>query len=371
MEDSNLTPSHPPRHFSAGQIPSTYNVPQYEILGLDRTVDQLQRFPGLPPQDPQSPGNTDFFSEDLPSTDYDFALLDQLGLSANPPSYQNSSMFLIGIHRENMWRCQFDSGLCPFAFVDQDALERHFESVHFPFTRLDPAYRFVCSACQTIRDFINEACPSCLGQASVELRLYGNRIPTASFPRVSPDGPDPFVADASSSTPLFAWTANDAQQMGPNLGHGNNMFQGGMNQGGYPYQNNNMYRNNGPGGQSTQPSTPQSGGYQYQGNNLNGSPVANPLTIRYWHTKAVQTFRDHRFLLLAVVLLFALTLIIETRNWLITKTRTFHPQPNLPSIGFAGVWLSFAICHTYWSTSKKPPFGAGARSVRIFLPTQY
>jgi hypothetical protein len=346
------------------------------LLGLGQNEQLLQTF-STPTIDPQSPaadplvgieaqGSTPSFTNVIDTIDVS-SLLDP-----NPyASYQDRQMFALGVHRER-FICQHLEALCAGRFQTQEELETHFENTHFAFTRIKPAHRYICSHCQTWNTQATGSCSGCGIDGSIEIWIYGNFIRTPSFQRYSPDGQDLFKREVTSSAPYFSssYTFTNTDPFGPGLGDAGS-FNGGTNQGGYPYHNNGSFGNPSSQGYNHGAfNTPGSGSYLGQGNgSVRGRQRVHSSSLFFRHClmKAAQKYRCYKFVLLTMALLVMVSILVETLDWLIMKGRAVHFRSNLPVIGFVSVLVSFALCYKYWSVKHMGPL-RGPRRAQCVSP---
>jgi hypothetical protein len=265
---------------------------------------------------------------------------DLSALSSNPyASYQDGSMFPIGVQRDGYFQCQHLEDFCFESFTNPEHLQTHFEAAHFAFTRIHPAHRYVCSSCQHFNELHTGPCYNC-GQAQIEIWIYGNFIRNPSYHRHSPDGQD-LLRNTPSSAPYYPSEYNMSNSGVPeNPG----MNGGNFNQGNYTFQPENTYRG------------APSPGYDYNSHNnagANGTQFQGNRFQRAWNSveeKTLslqpQTSRRHKLLFALILLFMALTLCFSC-TWAFTKFHSFIPYSttaNLPIIGFVGIVASFAMC---------------------------
>ena len=276
-------------------------------------------------------------------------------MSTGPYStYQNNDMVAIGVGRGYFY-CQHLDGLCQEYFEDSDSLQTHFEINHFPFTRINPAHRLLCSVCHCLNNYPTGPCSQCGTHGSIELWIYGHFIRIPSRRRHGPDTQD--LRNVSSSNKYYSSSYGqpsiDSQwDADPN---NNGSFGDGANEGHYHYQDGNTYSGPPPQGYDYGSyNGPQPGGYQSQGNSFSWARQTAPIdsnAVRFWYSKAVQTCRHHKLVLLTFILLVAIMLGF-THDWIISKTRMAIPRAaagfrtHLPMIGFVSVLGSGVMC---WS----------------------
>lgn len=272
--------------------------------------------------------------------------------------YQDGQMIALGVLR-GFYICAHLDGLCQQSFEDAEALQTHFET-HFAYNRITPAHRYICFNCQCMNNFPSGPCYSCRNEGTIEIWIYGNFIRGPTYQRYGPDGQD--LLRNNSLAPFFQSVYGSGSNMDFQFGGGmnnGNFTTGGMNQGGFYYQNDNSFEDPGSQGDDNGNgyNTPRSGGFPFQGNWAWHRSKESPSTARYWYAKTLQTYRHHKFILLTLVLLVAMTCLYQAHEWLLNKARVFTPlallsHPNLPVFGFVGVLASFAMCYSYWSVKK-------------------
>lgn len=102
--------------------------------------------------------------------------------------YQNSSQFPLGVWRQQQFHCRYPvNDDCQLAFDNAEQLQAHFETAHFPFTRIAPAHRWICAnpSCLSVTKERLDLCHcGCAGLA--EYWICGNYIRTASYQSYPP-----------------------------------------------------------------------------------------------------------------------------------------------------------------------------------------
>lgn len=264
-------------------------------------------------------------------------------------------MVAIGVRRGYFY-CQHLDGLCQEYFDNSDALQTHFEITHFPFTRINPAHRLLCSVCHCLNNFSTGPCSQCGARGSIELWVYGHFIRIPSCQRYDPDTQD-LLRNVSSSSQFYSSSyapPSVDSQWGADPNN-NSSFGGGTNQGHYHYhdRDGNTYSGPPPQGFDYDPySGSQQGSYQSRGNAYKWARQTTPIdsiTVRVCCTKAVETCRRHKILLLTLALMVTISLGF-THDWIISKARLAVPRAaaglrkHLPMIGFASVLASGAMC---------------------------
>jgi hypothetical protein len=141
-----------------------------------------------------------------------------------------------------------------------------------------------------------------------------------------------------------------------NNGNGNSSTSS-LNQGsGYNNFQNNFGNSNPQGGNAGRYNSPRAGGFPpSQGSwARHGSKASPPAAAR--HEKAPRTYRHHKLVLLALLLLVAFTVLFRAHEWFLHKARssTLIPlsPPTRPLMGLMAVLTSFAISYTYWSVKN-------------------
>jgi hypothetical protein len=250
---------------------------------------------------------------------------------------------------------------------DEEALQLHFEG-HFAFNRVYPPHRYTCSTCGRSHDFQNAQC-LCRGQ--IEHLIVGSFIRNQTYQRYAPDGQDVFGRSNSSSDPLSLFTMPNNNGVGPGMGN-NGSNNGSMNQSEY-YQNNNMFRGQGPssghqGGNFGSYDVTQQAGFQFHGSDSGEVTEMEVVPVQSWYTKPLQTLQRNKSAFL-VTLLFAMTLIVEGHELLITKARAVRLHPDLPFVGFVTLVVSFVMCHIYWTL--RDPYSQRDGRIQRVCQVQY
>lgn len=258
--------------------------------------------------------------------------------------YQNGDMVAIGLRNGFYW-CQHLDGLCNAFFNTDEELQNHFALAHFEFTRINPAYRFICSECKHLNNGLNGQCFNCGAQGSIQLWVYGQYIRIPSYHRHAPDGQD-LQRLAPYSVPFSAISLQ-----GFDFDLGLNDFNDNANAGGFDMQGDNLY--GGPGNQAYNynPSHgSDAGGSHYQGSTYGTRQMAMniPNTIRLGYMKSLQVFNQYKLTLLLLSLLVIITSGANSR-WLLSKVQGTFPQAtsefqaHLPVIGFLAILCSFVV----------------------------
>jgi hypothetical protein len=272
-------------------------------------------------------------------------------------SYQNGQMFPLGVLRGFFYFCAHLDGLCDYPFEDSESLQSHFET-HFPYNRMAPAHRYVCSYCQWVNEFSSGPCYNCGHENSFETWIYGNYIRVPTYQRYGPDGQDFF--GNNSSTPFYGGMGGygmgnfDLGFGGMDNGNGNGNFTiGGTDQGGggfYNFKNDNFGDSASQGDNGDGYTTPRSGGFSQGDWTRNRAKVSSSMA-RYWYAKC----RHYKFHFLICLLLVAFSLLFKAHEWVLNKAQTFTPisqNLDLPVLGFVGFLASFAMSYTYWNVKK-------------------
>ncbi|TAQ88466.1 hypothetical protein B7494_g3177 [Chlorociboria aeruginascens] len=285
--------------------------------------------------------------------DYSPPDLSGLLLNLSPyTNYQSGAMFPIGVVLQGRFVCQHLDGRCQQHFNNPDALQTHFETAHFPFTRIDPPHRYQCSNCQHINTYFGNPCYYCGCHGTIQIWIYGNFIPISSYPRYPPQGQGLF-GEISNSSQFFSSYAypNMMPDIGgytPNPNADNN-----MNPGGDSFEDGSSYADPDPDlFNNFTYDTPQSGPYNFQTHTFGGSQMTViPMKVRHWYTKAIQTCNRHRWIAITLAFFITIGFGVETHDWIINKARATIPHaatrlaPSLPMIGFVGGLASFTMLH--------------------------
>jgi hypothetical protein len=273
-------------------------------------------------------------------------------VNPNPyAAFQHGALFSIGCLRDGLFHCQHLQ-LCPRRFNSAEELQIHFQTVHFAFTRIDPAHRYICAECNFMSLFPNEPC-SCGTYAFVELWICGHFIKTPWYQRHASDGTD-FQGYRPGST-FFDPTSYAGPNMNfpwdPTMNSGN-FGGGGSNQGQFNYQGGNTYGRTGNQRYRWNASNGSgSGSNQFQGNffGVRHMEWDGQYTLQILGAKAQQNRRGLKLLILLLLLLLAIA-IGFTYDWIITKARMAIPRAaagirsHLPIMGFVVLMASTAIC---------------------------
>lgn len=376
-----ITSTLPPntRFASAGQ--ATMGPVQADLLsGLGQNEALLQ--PSTPLDatlDIQTPAIDGASPDILDSAPLYYGQSDLPALSPNPyANYQNGSMFPIGVQSGPgpIFQCNHLQDYCFEQFNDIEDLQLHFETAHFAFTRIDPAYRFVCSACKNIYDLSGAPCYYCGTEDQTEIWVYGNYIRNGLDHRHSPDRQD-LQRNIPGFAPYYPSSFNIPNS---NLqGMNGRDFNGEGNPGNYDFERrNNNINGGGPGH-----------GYTYNANAYNGSPNNTQFQgtrfQRAWHIMTLKRHTLHprtsqrQKVLFALVLslIIAITFFLSY-NWTISKIRALLPsstsglKPSLSVLGFVGMVASSVL---YLSvkrfslhrarTTPKCPLHALSKPIRI------
>ncbi|KAE8454529.1 hypothetical protein EG329_000152 [Mollisiaceae sp. DMI_Dod_QoI] len=270
-------------------------------------------------------------------------------LDPNPySSYQNGQMIAIGVYRNGLFYCQHLDGLCQEFFEDDEMLQLHFELFHFAFTRIDPAYRYICSAnsCLRMNDNTNGPCVHCGSHNTIEPWIYGHYIRVPSFQRHAPDG-QPVQGYNALQAPYSSYSFSSMTSPWDSDTNGNYTnfntpsnftFQNGNAFGGDPYDYN--------------PSQGSDNGGDSQGHLFGGSRYLSrgmDYIPQVLCAKTPQNCQRQVYLVLGLCLIAFLTIGLA-HEWVFPKARTaFLPAANtlhshLPAVGFIGIVASFATC---------------------------
>lgn len=103
--------------------------------------------------------------------------------------YQNGAMIFIGDLRNSYYHCGFEA--CGLLFPGIDELQNHFEGNHFPYSRIQPPFRFRCTSCRFVgNDMTDSQCRRCRDPSQFEFCIYGQFISPISRGRYSSDEQD-------------------------------------------------------------------------------------------------------------------------------------------------------------------------------------
>ncbi|CZR68388.1 uncharacterized protein PAC_18287 [Phialocephala subalpina] len=264
-------------------------------------------------------------------------------LDPNPySSYQNGQMIAIGVYRNGLFYCQHLDGLCQEYFEDADMLQLHFELFHFAFTRIDPAYRYICSAetCLLMNDNATGPCYNCGSHNTIEPWIYGHYIRVPSFQRHAPDGqPVQGYNDFQPPFSSYSFSSMDSQW---NSDTNNDKYSDFNTPSNFAFQNGNPY----------------GGSYDYNASQRsdNGDSQSPFGGARYLSREAApqvcakveQKCERQAYLALGLWLIAFIT-VSSIHDWIFPKARTVFPAAadafgtHLPAVGFLGIIASFAM----------------------------
>ena len=286
-------------------------------------------------------------------------------------SFQDGQLLALGVLRD-YFVCQHLNGPCDQFFETAVELQDHFQTAHFEFTRLNPAYRYICSKCNGWNNTLAPRCQQCQADGQIEVWVYGNYIQTRFYQRFPPDGHDPFKLETSSPRPFLSSSSYSFPGTGSPLGPGPGGatgFNDGVNPGGYNYQNHLAYQApDAPGYGFGAYGSPPSGRYQNRGSGFlecQSEVTSSPPSISYRYSAAVRSLHSYKFMLLSILLLVSMAGMVGMRQWLVTKTQSFQSWPILPAIGFVGALVSFLVGYTFWSAKHFGVHTYGSQCVSI------
>ncbi|KAM3065035.1 hypothetical protein ACMFMF_011505 [Clarireedia jacksonii] len=266
-------------------------------------------------------------------------------------SFQNGSQFPLGSWYNNVWNCAFFGGSCPETFLHAEDLQLHFEDKHFPFTRITPYYRNICTNCFYVNACLTP-CKSCFHE--VRVNVCGNYIRDPSYPPEPPNRqPSPlprsddtslcyggidFYADFESD---LGMNSNDSQYIADETNV--NMYDDG---GAGIYPNTSTTTSNQYAYDSTQP-----GGDRYRRYSSSISWRANDVFTtpnRHHCSEPKQNLYRQKLLIVASTLLLLLVFGLWTYDSLCVIVCSFAEVliPSIPALGFISMVVSFLLC---WS----------------------
>jgi hypothetical protein len=97
-------------------------------------------------------------------------------------TFLHGALFSIGVLRDGVFHCMHLHA-CAQRFNTAHELQVHFDTAHFPFTRIDPGHRFICSGCQVVSLDAFAPC-NCNTPDSIQLWICGNFIKRRFMPTV-------------------------------------------------------------------------------------------------------------------------------------------------------------------------------------------
>ncbi|ESZ96334.1 hypothetical protein SBOR_3266 [Sclerotinia borealis F-4128] len=265
---------------------------------------------------------------------------------------QNGGQFPLGFWHDSTFRCNFLDGDCPQSFAGAEALQTHFETTHFEFTRISPFERLICTrCCRVIDDY------ACKCGGIVKLFICGNYIRTTQYPTEPParqphccyTGLPTSITRSESSDSSFdleqglGFNVNEAQIFDSDAnaslyGGGDNIYPG-PNAGGfdaYTYD-------------STQPGGNRYNGYAWTF--TQGAHKAATAPIRYCVMKCRQASKHQKVLIYMLLSLTIILASLQIYDWItliiISKVDLF--LPSMPTLGFIGFLVSFI---TSWAAKR-------------------
>ncbi|CAD6444218.1 7a06ed30-e303-4736-a059-855d00d42083 [Sclerotinia trifoliorum] len=260
---------------------------------------------------------------------------------------QNGGQFPLGVWVDSIFKCYYLDGECQQYFMDEEALQAHFETAHFEFNRINPCRRYICTQCCSVN------APFCNCGGTVKLFICGNYIRSAQLPPEPPTRQRNFYTkfDTSSifSDPSYAYSdseqglglnVNEAQDFGDGVGtvlygDGSSIYPGpGVGiLGAYTYD-------------STQP-----GGNRYNRNVWMSTQRPNKDAVIPIHHRAVKFGHASKQQKISIFILLSLMLILtgtQLVHWIIsTISKIDKFLPSISTLGFIGFLVSFA---TTWAT---------------------
>ncbi|KAG9237958.1 hypothetical protein BJ875DRAFT_480883 [Amylocarpus encephaloides] len=282
-----------------------------------------------------------------------------LGDSALYSQYQDGSMFAIGVFQNGYFRCQHMSGTCMEFFQDVEGLELHFEQVHFPYNRMDPACRFVCPSCQYLENEIDGACQQCKAMAPFDIWVYGKLIKLSSYQRYSSDDQDMYTHTPTSAS--YYTASYDAApavdfEESPGMDEGGS-FNHGADIGTYHVPTNDSFgsaSNSHPYGHHPYLNQGSNNHYFHQHSFISASRVDTLGAKSRVYSFQSRVHARHEFhyikmMLLSLVVLLAISLGI-TYEWILAVARLALPKLvatirlHLPAVAFMSIVGSFAMC---------------------------
>lgn len=329
----------------SGQATPVTSHSKYELQGIGES------FFGVAPEIPC--GESIFSLEDMESSHNQIlwgssASIDIEARAAAHYSFvQNGGQFPLGVWDDSMFKCYYLDGECQQSFLDEEALQAHFETAHFEFNRINPCRRYICIQCYSVN------APLCNCGGTVKMFICGNYIRTAQLPPEPPTRqPNTYTMfDTSSifSGPSYAYSDFE-QGLGLNVNEAQN-FDNSVNTHLYG-DGSSIYSdpNAGTFGAYTYDST-QPGGNRYNRNvwmstqRLNKAAV---IPIRHRAVKLGHASKQQKisiFILLSLMLILTSTQLVHCIISTVSKIDEF--LPSIPTLGFIGFLVSFA---TTWAT---------------------
>lgn len=262
-------------------------------------------------------------------------------------------MLILGVRRSNGFVCQCLT-LCEAVFSDAEELQNHWPMAHFDFTRISPACRYICAACNNFSNYPSGPCFNCQADGQIEMWVYGSFIRNASFRPERPDGRDIRLFGSASSTNWFPYThfGNIDSRFGSNMDgsmdDGN--FDGNPTPGNYDMNSDAS----GYGGPSSQgypydpfnSQTPNSGSNQSNGHTFR---MLKSFTVDVILPRSQQAFNRFKTILILSILLTAIT-FSYAHDYIFTQARQALPQAkaqvhtNLPTLGLLTLVGSSIAC---------------------------
>jgi hypothetical protein len=264
---------------------------------------------------------------------------------------QNGSQFPLGSWYNGLLYCSFFGGSCPETFSDDEALQIHFANEHFPFTRINPYYRNICTNCCSLNDYPG-LCTYCFHEVRVNVCGHFIRIP--SYPPEPPNR-QPAPLFRSDNNSLFYGDFNLYSDLESDLGTNTNNSQYTTDE-----TNGDMYDDGGA-GMYPSTGTRTSNPYAYDSTQPGGDRYRRYSSAISWRANRVfagpnphrcfklkQNLYRQKLLVVISTFLLLLVLGLWTYDSLCFIFSSFAEQlmPSIPAMGFIGMVLSFLVC---WS----------------------
>ncbi|KAB8296325.1 hypothetical protein EYC80_009092 [Monilinia laxa] len=256
---------------------------------------------------------------------------------------QNGCQFPLGVWDSSTYKCYFLDGDCQQYFADPEALQVHFETAHFEFTRIDPPLRCICTQCFSV----NNNC-SCSCGGPVKLFICGNYIQTTQYPPEPPTRQPYNYTEFNTPTvyPDLSYSYSDFEQgLGFNVDAAHN-FENNYNARLYG-NGSNIYPSPNVGGvdaytyDSTQPGGNRYNGYAWT--LTRGANNATAALIRYCVKRFRRTPKHQKSLMSILLFLILIVVSFQLCHWITSTIILKSDQflPTLPTVGFIGLIISF------------------------------
>ncbi|PQE05086.1 hypothetical protein CJF31_00006046 [Rutstroemia sp. NJR-2017a BVV2] len=264
-------------------------------------------------------------------------------------SFQHGNQFPLGSWHNGLWNCSFFGGSCAETFSDDEDLQLHFENEHFPFTRISPYYRNICTNCFYVNDDYRAPCVFCLHE--VRVNVCGNFIRIPSYPPEPPSRqPSPLLRSDDTSVmyedfDLYADLESDRGTNTNNSQYNADEVTGDMYDGGGA----GMYPST---------STGTSNPYAYDSTQPGGDRYREYSSTICWREKRLFTapysdrcvkLKQNLYRQKLLVVISTLLLLIAFGLWtydslcFIFWSFAEHLMPSIPALGFIGMVLSFLV----------------------------